>query len=189
MKLARTSFHKHKKIILFLFIIFLFGIISGVLFYYKQDAGVRKVIITNLGNVFGSKVFDIKNIIYHLIFFAFLFISIFLFLGIPLALILIFVEGIALGFIIPIIFYIYKIKAILYFIVYFLFIKLLYLSLLYLIFICICKFSENYFSYFKTNKITFLRDLKRIIILGGFILINDLVVYFGLNKILVFLLG
>lgn len=189
MNLVRTSFHKYKKIIVFLFIIFLFGIISGVLFYYKQDAGVRKVIITNLGNVFASHVFDVKNIVYHLSIFAFLFISMFLFLGIPLTLILIFVEGIALGFIIPIVFSIYKIKAIFYFCVYFLLIKSIYLILLCLIFICICKFSGNYFSYFKTKKITFLRDLKRIIILGGFILINDFVVYFGLNKALVFLLG
>lgn len=189
MNLIRTSFKKYRKIFLFLFIILLFGILSGILFYFKQDIGIRQTIIANIGNIFESNVFDMKNIIYHLIIYAILFISIFLLLGVPLTLIAIFFEGIAFGFIIPILFSIYKLKSIFCIVSYFVFVKMIYIILLFILFIIMIKFFSGYISYFKTKKVLFLKSLKNIIVVGFLIIINDLCVYFIFNKVLIFLLA
>jgi len=189
MNLIRTSFKKYKKIFIFLFIIFLFGILSGILFYFKQDVGIRQIIVANLSNIFSNNVFDLKNIIYHLSIYAILFILMFLMLGVPLTLIVIFFEGIACGFIIPILFSIYKVKSIFCLISYFVFIKMIYIILLFWLFIGMLKFFNEYILYFRTKKTLFLNYLKKIIIIGIFIFINDLCIYFVFNKVLIFLLS
>ena len=185
----RTSIKKHKNIFIFLGIIFLFAVISGMLFYFQQDNGVKKTILLNLGDIFSHNVFDIKNLFFHIISILIIIASSFVFLSIPLILILIFFEGISLGFIIPIFFSIYKLNFIFPFLIFFFLIKFIYLILLFFVFIHSCKFTKDYFIYIKSKKISFLIELKKIFALIGLITINDLCIYFLFNKLIIFLLN
>lgn len=184
-----TSIKKHKNLFLFLFILFLFGIITGILFYFKQDIGVLKTILINTEDVFKHNVFSLKNIFIHLCISLILIASAFLFLGPPILILVLFFEGIGIGFIIPILFSIYKWKFLFSFTCYFLFIKLFYLFFLFLFFLKLVQFSKDYWRYFKTKKINFVGPLKSTFGLCLLILLNDVITFAINNKVLIFLLG
>lgn len=189
MNIIRTSFKKHKKILLFLGIIILFAISSGIIFYIKQDIGIKKTIILNLGNLFSHNVFDIKNLFIHLCLSLIIIAASFIFLGIPIIILAIFFEGISIGFLIPIFFSLYKWNFLIPFCLFFISIKLIYIILMIFLFINSCEFTKNYITYLKNKKLAFFSSLKKLFILSGLITINDLCIYFLFNKLLIFLLG
>ena len=189
MNRLRTSYNKHKSIFLFLFIILIFGIMSGFLLYLKQDTSVRETIVLNIGNVFSHNIFDVKNILIHLGIFLIIIATAFVFLGIPLLLLIIFLEGISIGFIIPIFVSIYKLKAMFTFSFYLIFIKIIYLIILSFLFIFLISFTKNYILYLKTKKLQFFSQLKKMFLLCIISLLNDLTIYFLFNKVLIFLFG
>ncbi len=187
MKKWRTSLEQHKYLFLFLSILFIFGILSGILFYYKQDLGVQKNILINAQNMFGHNIFTIKNIGIHLGCILLLIAASFLFLAPLIFIFLFFFEGVSLGFVIPIFFSLYKWKAILVFGLYFILVKGIYLILIYYFFVNLILFCQKFKEYFKYKKLNFLTILKKLFILGLFIILNDVLIYFFANKLFIFL--
>jgi hypothetical protein len=188
MKYVRTSLKKHFPKILFALNIFIFGIISGIIYYFKQDQTIKDSLLS-LNNIFASNVFSWQNCLFHFFTLLFIAVMLFTFLGLIFILFLLFFEGISLGFIISLLFSIYKWKFLSYFLVYFILIKAIYFILLFIIYLNSIFFLKNYLKYFKTKKYTFFIYFKRIIILIFLVLTNDLLIYFVFNKVLIFLLG
>ncbi len=189
MKTLWTSFKRNKVILLFITIIFLCGVITGFLFYFKQDATIKDSIFLSLTNLFQENVFQYKNIFYHFILLLFLVATLFCFIGVPLLMLYIFVEGISVGFIIPIFFSLFKINAILNFLLYFLLVKLLFLFFLFLLFTKFCRFVSAYISSICRKNYLFMSNLKYIMFLILLILLNDIFIYFVSNPVLTLLLG
>ncbi len=188
MNKSRTSIRKYKNISLFLIIIFVFGLISGALFYYNQDISIRKNIIL-MDKIFNHNIFDVKNVFIHLGIILIIIATSFIFLGSLINIITVFIEGISIGFIIPIFASLYKIKSLLVFSIYFLTIKLLYLLLLGCLFIFTIKFSREYFMYFKSKKNIFFNSLKKMFLVCFLVILNDFMIYFLFNKLLIFIFG
>lgn len=184
-----TSIKKHKNFISFLSIIFIFGMISGVLFYMNQDINVKKTILLNMENIFKTNIFDIKNLFIHLGVLLIIIATSFLFLSPIILIIYIFFEGISIGFIIPIFFSLYKWKFTYTFGLFFLLTKLIYLLLLMYLFFLLISFLKEYIFYLKTKKIRFFSSLKKMFLICVLIFMNDLFTYFICNKLLIFLLG
>ncbi len=189
MKTIRTSFKKNMSLFLFISILFLFGVITGILFYFKQDLSIRQTIISSLTGLFQNNVFELKNIFYHLLIFIIICALLFCFLGIPMLVIYIFFEGLSIGFILPIFVSLFKINAIGYFLVYFLLIKFVYIFLLFFLFAKTFHFTKTYLLCLKNKNYVFMNELKYIVFLIVFILLNDFVIYFVSNRILILLLG
>ncbi len=189
MKTIWTSLKKHKSLFLFLSILFLFGFVTGILFYFKQEASVKETILLSLNNLFQENVFPIKNIFYHFIILMIICSTLFCFIGLPLLIFYIFFESITIGFLFPIFFSLFKINAIFYFSLYFLLIKFFFLFFLFLFFVKSFRYIKSYLSCLKRKSYDFVKNLKYVAILILIILINDLFVYFVSNRILIFLLG
>ena len=188
MKKHRTSFKKHKNVFIFLGIIFFFGVVSGIIFYLKQEPNVQQSILVNSQDIFSHNVFSIRNILIHLGIIFTVIVTSFLFLSPPLSLCIYFFEGVGVGFIIPILFSVFKWKFFLYFGLYFLFIKFIYLLLLGYVFDSQILFLKEYLQYIKTKKINFFLSLKRMFLFSFFLFLNDLFTFFISNRILLFIL-
>lgn len=184
-----TSIRQHKNLFLFLGILFIFGVISGLLFYSKQDVGMKKTILISVENVFSHNVFDFKNVFIHLGSAWIIIASSFLFMGPALLMFFVFLEGVGVGFIIPILFSIYRWKFFLNFSIYFLLIKFVYLFFLFYLLSSLISFLKSYISYLKNKKMNFFQPLKKAFLISIFIALNDIVIYFLGNKLLIFLFG
>ena len=189
MRTLWTSLKKNKTLFLFITILFFFGVLTGVLFYFKQDLSTRETLSLSLTNLFQENVFPYKNIFYHFVLLLFLVASLFCFIGVPLLVFYIFFEGISLGFILPLFFSLFKINAFVNFLLYFVLIKFIFLFLLFFLFIKSCQFMRVYMASIKKKNYVFMKNLKYIVILILFILINDVFVYFVSNRLLILLLG
>lgn len=189
MRTIWTSLKKHKSLLLFISILFLFGFITGILFYFKQEASVKESIILSLTNLFQNNVFTIKNIFYHFIILIVICVTLFCFIGLPILILYIFFEGITIGFIVPIFFSLFKINAIGYFLLYFFLVKFLFVFFLFMLFVKSIYYLKNYILCLKKKSYAFIKNLKYIVILILIILINDLFVYFISNRLLILLLG
>lgn len=189
MKTIWTSLKRHKSLLLFIFILFLFGFITGILFYFKQEASVKETITLSLTNLFQNNIFTIKNIFYHFVVLIVICSTLFCFVGFPLLVIYIFFEGITIGFILPIFFALFKINAIGYFLLYFVLVKFLFVFLLFLLFVKAFHYLKKYVYCLKRKSYDFIKNMKYIVVLIFMILINDLFVYFVSNRILILLLG
>lgn len=189
MKMIWTSFQKHKLIFLFLFIIFLFGSVTGFLFYLKQDITVKETILHSLDNLFSTNVFSFKNIFFHLLILMAIIALSFCFMAVPIMLFYLFFEGISVGFLIPIFFSLYKINGLLYFLLYFVLIKLVFLLLLFFVFLKLFSLMKSYIEGIRKRNYAFMEEMKYVFILVFFVILNDLVVYFGSNPLLSLLLG
>lgn len=189
MKAIRTSIKNNKSLFLFISIIFLFGIVTGVLFYFKQDLSLRKEILASLSSLFQRNVFDLSNIFYHLFFFILLVALLFCFIGLPILVIFIFFEGVSIGFVVPLFISLFKIRAIGYFLSYFLFVKFIYIFLLFFLFVKFFHFIKTYIYCLKNKQYLFMSNLRYIVLFILCILLNDFFVYFVSNRILIFLLG
>ncbi len=189
MKTIWTSLKRHQTLFVFISVLFLFGLITGILFYLQQEASTKENMVLSLTNLFQNNVFPLKNIFYHFLLLFFILFSLFCIIGLPLLVLYIFFEGISIGFILPLFFSIYKINAIGIFSLYFVFIKFFYLFYLFFFFVKACLFLKNYFLSIKKKNYHFLRHFKNLVILLIFILLNDCFVYFVSNRILTLLLG
>lgn len=184
-----TSLKKHKSLFLFISILFLFGLVTGILFYFKQEASVKETISLSLANLFQNNVFTIKNVFYHFIILVVICSTLFCFIGVPLLILYIFFEGITIGFILPIFFALFKINALLYFLLYFILVKFLFVFFLFLLFVKSFYYLKTYLLCLKRKNYDFMKNLKYIVILIFIILLNDLFVFFVSNRILILLLG
>ena len=189
MKTMRTSLAKHKTKFLFLFILFVFGLITGLLFYFKQEEGLKLEIVTSLNGLFQNNVFTMKNIFYHFVILLLSSLLLFCFLAIPFLACYVFFEGLSIGFIVPIFLSLFKVKAIGCFFLYFVVVKLFYLLFLFLLFVKSFSFTRSYLTCLKNKSYLFLSHFKYFLFLFILFFLNDLLVYFGGNRILIFLLG
>lgn len=189
MKTIWTSLKKHKSLFLFISILFLFGIITGILFYFKQESSVKETINLSLTNLFQNNVFTIKNIFYHFIILMVICSTLFCFIGFPILIFYIFFEGVTIGFILPIFFALFKINAFWYFLLYIVLVKFFFVFLLFFLFVKSFYYLKNYFLCLRRKSYDFMKNLKYIVILIFIILINDLFVYFVSNRILILLLS
>ncbi len=189
MKTIWTSLKRHKSLLLFISILFFFGFITGILFYFKQEASVKENITLSLTNLFQNNVFTIKNIFYHFIVLIIICATLFCFIGFPILIIYIFFEGITIGFIVPIFFSLFKINAVWYFLLYFFLVKFLFVFFLFMLFVKSFYCLKNYILCLKRKSYAFMKNLKYIVLLIVFILVNDCFVYFVSNRILILLLG
>lgn len=189
MKTLWTSFKQNKFLFLFISIILLFGIFSGIFFYLKQDNALKETIASSLTNVFQENVFSLENILYHFLLLLLSILLLFCFIGLPILIFFIFLEGVALGFMIPLFFSLFKIDAFIHFLLYFLLVKFLFLFFLLFIFIKSCQFLKSYFISLRKKNYDFLKNLKYLLVLVFLILLNDCGVYFGSNRILMLLFG
>lgn len=189
MRTIWTSLKKHKSLLLFISVLFLFGFITGILFYFKQEASVKESILLSLANLFQNNVFTIKNIFYHFIILIVICATLFCFIGLPILVLYIFFEGITIGFIVPIFFSLFKINAIWYFLLYFFLVKFLFVFFLFMLFVKSIHYLKNYILCLKKKSYAFIKNLKYIVILIFIILINDLFVYFVSNRLLILLLS
>lgn len=189
MKTIWTSLKRHKSLLLFIFILFLFGFITGILFYFKQDASVKESISLSLTNLFQNNVFTVKNIFYHFIILIVVCSTLFCFIGLPILIVYIFFEGITIGFILPIFFSLFKINAILNFLLYFFLVKFFFVFLLFMLFVKSIYYLKSYLVCLKKKSYDFIKNLKYIVVLIFMILLNDVFVYFVSNRILILLLG
>ncbi len=189
MKSIWTSLKRYKSLFLFIFILFLFGVVTGFLFYFKQDSAIRSSIPSSLDGLFQTNVFAFSTIFYHFVLLLFIAASLFCFIGLPLLILYIFFEGIGIGFLIPVFFSLYKVNAIWYFSVYFLCIKFIYFFLLLFLFCKFFNFLKYYVICIRKKSYDFLANLKYIILFLIIILLNDCMVYFVGNRMVLSLLG
>lgn len=181
---------KSKKIYwLFIIIILLIGILSGIFFISYLNNAKANVILNNIKEwSINIKTLKINNILPHLFLLSlFLILSSFL-IGTPIYIFYIFYNGFTLGFIISTLTKLYSFKGLLYSLIYILISKGLYLFLLGLLMLTFFKIGENVLNNLITakNHLKTRRELlyKKSLLLLLFIFLNDLFLYFGGNKLL-----
>ena len=175
----RTSLDK--KLLLFLFIILLFGFITGLTILFTNNLLDINNIILNIK--------DIKPnyIIIHLIILSILIITSFLLIGSFLNIIFIFFNGLSLSIII---YYYIKLKGInglLFSIIYIISSKLIFIILLFILSKALIKLVLLLIRkiVLKENKVGYISNLFiKSIILYVLIIINDFIVYFFSNNII-----
>lgn len=174
----------YKKSFVFLGIVFLIGVIAGVIYYYKTNESIVTNLQINLTEIkFNS------NIIYHIIFLSIiLFFSIFV-LGSIIGLFLFFYEALSIGFIITMFFNCFGLSGMFYSIIYVIIFKFVYVLLLSIIVVKSFKLSRNVVGYFVLKKDESFRELIiinfiKIIKLSASILLYDIFLVFLGNYIL-----
>ena len=120
---------KNKKYLIFMLSIVLIGLIVGIIYYISQSIDVKNRIISIISN-YDS--FKYNAIFKDLIIMSILLVSSFLVIGIPLALFYLFYEGVSIGFLISIFLASFKIKGLIYLLLFLLVNKCLSFLLIFL---------------------------------------------------------
>ena len=177
----------NKKLYVFMSIILVVGLITGIVFVVLLDEATKEILFLNINGVLQnfSHVNTSSMIIHLVILSSLLILSMFL-IGGPLVLFFMFYNGFSVGFIVSSLTCIFGIKGILYGSIYVIIYKLLFLVMLII-------FSVNLFKIIKcvidgivnkkSNKESLVVFIKRSIIFMGIILINDVILYFVGGKL------
>ena len=193
-----------KKLYLFMSIVLVIGIITGVIFVIMLDEATKEILFLNINNFlqsFGAS--NISILVQHLVILSTLLIlSIFL-IGGPFVIFFMFYNGFTIGFIISSITCIFGIKGMLFGVLYVIVSKLVFV-VLFIIFdspqLCcifnpwsygsknilfkIVKCVIDYLVYKKSNKESLVMFMKRSIVFIGIIMISDIILYFGGVKLI-----
>lgn len=169
-----------KKYFLFIVIILVMGIISGIIYYYKLDNSVSENVIKSLDNF---NINHINNVFNHFTIMAIILILSFFLIGVPISIFYIFYEGISIGFIITIFSIKYGISGFFYAIIFNLYTKLIHLFILSIFIKKIYVISKTIiFNVVKnnsyTNKNILITKFKSCLILIIIIMFSDIIVYF-----------
>ena len=177
-----------KKLYLFMSIVLVIGIITGVVFVIMLDEATKEILFLNINNFLQS--FDASNIsilVQHLVILSTLLIlSIFL-IGGPLVIFFMFYNGFTIGFIISSITCIFGIKGILFGVLYVIISKLVFVVLFIIFSVNLFKIVKcviDYLVYKKRNKESLVMFMKRSIVFIGIIMISDVILYFGGAKLI-----
>lgn len=177
-----------KKLYLFMGIVLVIGIITGVVFVLMLDESTKEILFLNINNFLQS--FDASNIsilVQHLVILSTLLIlSIFL-IGGPLVIFFMFYNGFTIGFIISSITCIFGIKGMLFGVLYVIISKLVFVVLFIIFSVNLFKIVKcviDYLVYKKSNKESLVMFMKRSIVFIGFIMISDIILYFGGVKLI-----
>lgn len=177
-----------KKLYLFMSIVLVIGIITGVVFVLMLDEATKEILFLNINNFLQS--FDASNIsilVQHLVILSTLLIlSIFL-IGGPLVIFFMFYNGFTIGFIISSITCIFGIKGMLFGVLYVIVSKLVFVVLFIIFSVNLFKIVKcviDYLVYKKSNKESLVMFMKRSIVFIGIIMISDIILYFGGVKLI-----
>lgn len=177
-----------KKLYLFMSIVLVIGIITGVVFVIMLDEATKEILFLNINNFLQS--FDASNIsilVQHLVILSTLLIlSIFL-IGGPLVIFFMFYNGFTIGFIISSITCIFGIKGMLFGVLYVIVSKLVFVVLFIIFSVNLFKIVKcviDYLVYKKSNKESLVMFMKRSIVFIGIIMISDIILYFGGVKLI-----
>ena len=182
----------NKKFYLFLSIIFVIGLILGVIFLIYLDEASKDILFLNINEwLQGISNSNINNIVLHIIMLSSMFLlSIFL-IGIPFVLFFVFYNGFSVGFTVTSLTSIFGIKGLLYGIIYVIITKGIYLFFLSIIIVSLLRVSliilKSIFNKENIDKEKLALLLKKNLICIAIILINDIILYFwGTNLITIF---
>ena len=182
----------NKKFYLFLSIIFVIGLILGVIFLIYLDEASKDILFLNINEwLQGISNSNINNIVLHIIMLSSMFLlSIFL-IGIPFVLFFVFYNGFSVGFTVTSLISIFGIKGLLYGIIYVIITKGIYLFFLSIIIVSLLRVSliilKSIFNKENIDKEKLALLLKKNLICIAIILINDIILYFwGTNLITIF---
>lgn len=176
-----------KKMYVFMLIILIIGIITGIVFVIMLDEATKEILFLNINEFLQN--FNNTNInsgLMHLVILSSLLIlSIFL-VGGPLLIFYMFYNGFSIGFVVSSITYIFGIKGMLYGSIYILISRLVYIIMLIIFNVNLFKIIKcniDSLVYKKSNKESLSVFYKRSIVFIGIILINDVILYFGGGKL------
>lgn len=177
-----------KKMYVFMLIILIIGIITGIVFVIMLDEATKEILFLNINEFLQN--FSNTNInsgLMHLVILSSLLIlSIFL-VGGPLLIFYMFYNGFSIGFVVSSITYIFGIKGMLYGSIYILISRLVYIIVLIIFNVNLFKIIKcniDSLVYKKSNKESLSVFYKRSIVFIGIILINDVILYFGGGKLI-----
>ena len=179
----------NKKVFIFISIILLIGIISGILFLIFLNEASKELIFLNINEYIQNlNNYKINNIfIDTIILSSLLILSIFI-IGIPLSIFFIFFNGFSIGFIISSLSSIFGFKGLIYSIIHIIINKFVFLFFLYFLFLAMYKIVLLLIKYWvhkeKINKDEIIHLFKKIILCLLIIIIYDLILYFFGNKIM-----
>lgn len=117
----------HKNYLLFAVIVIGLGSLVGILYYQFLDENSKNNIVLTITNYNN---FKFNNVLKDLIIMSLLLVSSFFIIGIPLSIFYLFYESFSLGFLLNTFFATFKIKGIIYFLLYFISNKLIVLLLM-----------------------------------------------------------
>lgn len=176
-----------KKMYVFMLVILIIGIITGIVFVIMLDEATKEILFLNINEFLQN--FSNTNInsgLMHLVILSSLLIlSIFL-VGGPLLIFYMFYNGFSIGFVVSSITYIFGIKGMLYGSIYILISRLVYIIVLIIFNVNLFKIIKcniDSLVYKKSNKELLSVFYKRSIVFIGIILINDVILYFGGGKL------
>lgn len=176
-----------KKMYVFMLVILIIGIITGIVFVVMLDEATKEILFLNINEFLQN--FSNTNInsgLMHLVILSSLLIlSIFL-VGGPLLIFYMFYNGFSIGFVVSSITYIFGIKGMLYGSIYILISRLVYIIVLIIFNVNLFKIIKcniDSLVYKKSNKESLSVFYKRSIVFIGIILINDIILYFGGGKL------
>lgn len=177
-----------KKMYVFMLIILIIGIITGIVFVIMLDEATKEILFLNINEFLQN--FSNTNInsgLMHLVILSSLLIlSIFL-VGGPLLIFYMFYNGFSIGFVVSSITYIFGIKGMFYGSIYILISRLVYIIVLIIFNVNLFKIIKcniDSLVYKKSNKESLSVFYKRSIVFIGIILINDVILYFGGGKLI-----
>ena len=176
-----------KKMYVFMLIILIIGIITGIVFVIMLDEATKEILFLNINEFLqNSSNTNINSGLMHLVILSSLLIlSIFL-VGGPLLIFYMFYNGFSIGFVVSSITYIFGIKGMLYGSIYILISRLVYIIVLIIFNVNLFKIIKcniDSLVYKKSNKESLSVFYKRSIVFIGIILINDVILYFGGGKL------
>lgn len=176
-----------KKMYVFMLVILIIGIITGIVFVIMLDEATKEILFLNINEFLQN--FSNTNInsgLMHLVILSSLLIlSIFL-VGGPLLIFYMFYNGFSIGFVVSSITYIFGIKGMFYGSIYILISRLVYIIVLIIFNVNLFKIIKcniDSLVYKKSNKESLSVFYKRSIVFIGIILINDVILYFGGGKL------
>lgn len=164
MKKIWTSLYKARKSLIFLGIIFLIGLLVGIIYFGKVNDTIVSNIQENLLNTHFN-----SNIQYHIIFFSIIIFFSFCGLGASIGLFLYFYEALSIGFVLATYFSVGGFSELIFAIIYVILYKFVYVLLLSLILIKSLNLSKNILGYFILKKDC---DLKNMAITNFLIIIK-----------------
>ena len=179
----------NKKVFIFISIILLIGIISGILFLIFLNEASKELIFLNINEYIQNlNNYKINNIFMDTIILSSLLILSIFIIGIPLSIFFIFFNGFSIGFIISSLSSIFGFKGLIYSIIHIIINKFVFLFFLYFLFLAMYKIVLLLIKYCvhkeKINKDEIIHLFKKIILCLLIIIIYDLILYFFGNKIM-----
>ncbi len=179
----------NKKVFLFISVLLVIGIISGILFLVFLNEASQEIIFLNINDYLQNlNNFTFNNLFMDITILSSLIILSIFIIGIPITIFFLFFNGFSLGFVIASLSTIFGFKGFIYSLIYLIINKIVYLFFMY--FLCLALFKivlitlKCFIHKEKINRDEIIHLLKKIGLCLIIILIYDLILYFFGSKLL-----